>query len=280
MEKNNKSKNIDLSLTMQQKFNFDSKKIEDELTVEKKLYKKRNEVLNLKRKLIEAERKKNKNKGIILILAFLNLILLVALLVFYYIHIHYEPKVVIKKERIVDENIVFLGDSITNRYDLSKYYKDKHIVNSGIEGNKTCDILNNMEERVYRYNPSKVVLLIGTNDLDKEVGETIEEVYTNIVTITKNIEEKRPLAKIYIESIYPINNNIQNSAAKNKDNATIDKINTRLKKLCQKEGYTYINIYDRLLDNDGYLNRNFTYDGLHINDAGYEIVTEEIRKTL
>ena len=45
---------------MQQKFNFDSKKIEDELEVEKKLYKKRNEVISLKRKILELEKSKNR----------------------------------------------------------------------------------------------------------------------------------------------------------------------------------------------------------------------------
>ena len=38
------------------------------------------------------------------------------------------------------------------------------VVNSGVSGDKTNDILDNMEERIYRYNPSKVVILVGTND--------------------------------------------------------------------------------------------------------------------
>ena len=41
------------------------------------------------------------------------------------------------------------------------------------------DILNNMEERVYRYNPTKVILLIGVNDLGS--GKTVDSVYQNIL---------------------------------------------------------------------------------------------------
>ena len=65
-----------------------------------------------------------------------------------------------------DDNFLFLGDSITDFYPLEEYYDNLPVVNSGISGNKTTDILNDMETRVYQYNPTKVFLLIGTNDLD------------------------------------------------------------------------------------------------------------------
>ena len=52
-------------------------------------------------------------------------------------------------------NYLFLGDSITDFYDLDEYYKDLPVVNSGVSGNTTADILNDMKNRVYNYNPSK-----------------------------------------------------------------------------------------------------------------------------
>ena len=63
------------------------------------------------------------------------------------------------------ESIVFLGDSITSRCDLDKYFPNYNVYNSGIAGNMTKDILDNMENRVFVYNPTKVFILIGTNDL-------------------------------------------------------------------------------------------------------------------
>ena len=65
-----------------------------------------------------------------------------------------EVKEVIK----VPDNYLFLGDSITEYYDLDKYYPDLPVVNSGIAGDTTEDILNDMEGRVYQYNPSKIFL--------------------------------------------------------------------------------------------------------------------------
>ena len=63
------------------------------------------------------------------------------------------------------ESIVFLGDSITSRCDLDKYFPNYNVYNSGIAGNMTKDILDNIENRVFVYNPTKVFILIGTNDL-------------------------------------------------------------------------------------------------------------------
>ena len=55
------------------------------------------------------------------------------------------------------ENIVFLGDSITEIYPINKIYGDLPIIKSGVSGYKTEDILKRMDSMVYRYNPTKVI---------------------------------------------------------------------------------------------------------------------------
>ncbi|MBP5679422.1 MAG: hypothetical protein J6X28_06325, partial [Bacilli bacterium] len=91
-----------------------------------------------------------------------------------------------------NENIVLVGDSIFDWYPTDKIFSDFPIVNSGIVGNKTTDILNNMEERVYKYNPTKVFIQIGTNDIEWEDSEELnEEVYQNIVKIAEGIKKNR-----------------------------------------------------------------------------------------
>ena len=174
---------------------------------------------------------------------------------------------------------MFLGDSITDFYDLDKYYEGLPVVNSGISGNTSEDILNDMKNRDYNYNPSKVFLLIGINDLGK--GASNEEVFSNIKNIITNIKKNKPAVKIYIESIYPINKNIdEDKIIKVKDNSSIIKINDLLKEYCKEEHYTYINMYDILVDEDGNFNEKYTDDGLHPNENGYEIITKELKKYL
>lgn len=183
----------------------------------------------------------------------------------------------IYKDIKLDDNYLFLGDSITDFYDLDKYYQDMPVVNSGINGDTAEEILKNMEERVYRYNPSKVFLLIGTNQIEKE---SVEEVYDSIIKIINKIHSNRRYAKIYVESVYPVNVNIDSSMVKGRDNEKIKKLNKKLEKYCVENELTYINLYDKLVDKDGNFDESYTYDGLHPSDNGYKVITKEIKKYL
>lgn len=187
-----------------------------------------------------------------------------------------EVKEVIK----VPDNYLFLGDSITEYYDLDKYYPDLPVVNSGIAGDTTEDILNDMEGRVYQYNPSKIFLLIGTNDLQED--KTVDEVFNNIKKIIELIEENRPNATIYLESIYPVNESdnkkIKGDVVDKRNNKDIKEINKKLKKYAAKNNITYIDLYDTLKDSSDNLALDYTTEGLHISQDGYEEVTKVLKK--
>lgn len=188
-------------------------------------------------------------------------------------HIRDIQNLFVAKEMISD-NVVFVGDSITNQYALDEFYENIHIVNSGINGNQTSDILSQMNERIYQYNPSKVILLIGTNDLAN--NKSNEEILNNIRKIIIQIKENRPYAKIYVQSIYPINETIQKEADNLKDyktNKRISEVNKKLKEICKEEKVTYIDTYSALLDENKELKRTYTEDGLHLTALGYIKVT-------
>ena len=175
-------------------------------------------------------------------------------------------------------NYLFLGDSITEYYDLGKYFIDLPVVNSGISGDTTDDILSNMKERVYDYNPSKIFLLIGTNDL--EIDKSVDEVVDDIKEIVKGIKDNRPKAEIYIESVYPVNSDINEDLVDKRENEDIIAINEELEEYAEEENLTYIDIYNLLVTEDGVLNTEYTKDGLHLNDKGYDVVTKTLEKYL
>ena len=87
-------------------------------------------------------------------------------------------KKVEKEVQVVPDNYLFLGDSLTDYFDLETYFPGQPVVNSGIAGNTTDQILASMKTRVYDYNPSKIFLLIGTNDLRD--GKAQEAVVQNV----------------------------------------------------------------------------------------------------
>ena len=177
-------------------------------------------------------------------------------------------------------NYLFLGDSITNYYNLEKYYEGYKVVNSGVCGDQTDDILDDLEKRAYVYNPSTIFLLIGTNDLDHDKSN--EEIIKKIESIVKDLNKYLPNAKIYLESIYPINNTndkkINKPLVGKRDNERVVEINDKLEKYCNNKNCTYIDIYSLLKDKDGNLKLEYAADGLHVSSEGYEVITKELKK--
>lgn len=265
----------DLFLTKQQKFNFDNSNLGVELEDE---FKEEKAPSKNKRKKPTVIEKKVFPKKLIASLIFL-LIICIGFVVYHFKTFdHNKVKIKIKtktvEKEVVPENIVFLGDSLTEFYDLEKFYPNKRIVNSGIGGNITDNILKNMQKRVYQYNPSKVILLIGTNDIQK--GRSIDEIIDNIKEIITGIENNRSKAELYIESLYPVNRELKNNGAQNRHNEEIKEINEKLQSYCKEKNLTYIDVYSLLEDEDGNLKEEYTKEGLHLSEEGYEVVTKKL----
>ena len=228
------------------------------------------------------QEKSTKIKVVLWIYRFLCIVLVGGLLFCLKVNADKKNPVIVKQE-ILNPNIVMLGDSITDFYDLDKYYGDDElIVNSGISGDKTNDVINNIRNRVYNYNPSKIFLLIGVNDILYEDASP-EQVLNNIEEIVDEIKEKLPNTKIYIESIYPVNNdwknNYDNRVKEEKEvNGKIVMTNDLIKEYCEDNNLKYVDIYPYLLDDNGVLNHDYADDGLHPNDNGYKVITKILKK--
>ena len=175
-----------------------------------------------------------------------------------------KTEIVSSNSIVNDNNYLFLGDSITFRYDLNKYYNNLPVVNSGVDGDKTCDIMKNIKKRVYDYNPSKIFLLIGTNQLKTQDDE---EIFEDIVNLD-------------VESIYPVNGNIVNRHTKIRKNSRIRNINNMLQDYYKDSYVKYVDLYSELADDEGNLKKEYSDDALHLNDEGYKIVTNVLKKYL
>ncbi len=236
-----------------------------------------------------ARSKKGENKKIRLLKKKVNIlrgvlifvsIMCVFLLVIYFKYPKIKYKTVNKV--VMDENIVFVGDSITYMYDLNKYYDGYNVVNNGIDGEFTWGVLDDLKDRIYKYNPSKVVLLIGTNDIYK--NKSVDEISDNVDKIIKGIKTNRTYAEIYLVSLLPVNRTsddiINLNMVKNRTNEMIMEINNKYQEIAKKYNITYIDLYSKLIDDDGNLKLDYTKEGLHLNDNGYKVITRVIKNVL
>lgn len=175
------------------------------------------------------------------------------------------------------KNIVFFGDSITEQYKLDKFFHEPYIINKGVGGDKTEDLLERIEKDVYQYNPSDVIILVGINDILHDIND--DDILLNIETIVNDIKLNRPAANIFVESIYPINEKLINENKEHKVyNKNIKSINKEIKQMCLQNGITYINVFDSLTDEEGNLKRLYTKEGLHLTNLGYLRVTSVLQE--
>ena len=176
-----------------------------------------------------------------------------------------------------NDNIVFVGDSLTHLNPLDSFFEGLPIVNNGISGFTTNQLLDELDNLVYDYNPTKVFINIGINDMS-DTDNTQEEIYNNIVKIIEEIQKHRPYAKIYLESIYPINTSdhpkINRSSVEARSLEEINYINNHLKEKYKDTDVTYIDMYSKLLDKNGLLKISYTKEGIHLTTKGYVKIEE------
>lgn len=186
--------------------------------------------------------------------------------------------------RAEKKGIVFVGDSITEMFNIHELLKSsKRLYNRGIGGDTTNGVLDKLKDLVFDLEPSKVFLMIGTNDLGN--GKQPEEIIRNIEEICSRIKTKCPETELYVESIYPVNRHEHVNKAPaptvfSRNNVDIGRINDAIQQLSISMQFTYVDVYSKLIDQEGHLNPDYTYDGLHLTGKGYEIVKDVLQSYL
>lgn len=175
-----------------------------------------------------------------------------------------------------DKKIVFIGDSITQCFDLKKHFPSFNIINEGLSGNTTIDILSRLDDSLFKHQPDVVFLLIGTNDLEL-TSLTADEIIFNIKLIINLIKQQLKEVDLYVQSIYPVDYNIKPFSVGKRKNKDIIYINNAIKNI---KDITYIDMHKMLKDDSGKLNKLYTYDGLHMSELGYEVIKEHLMKYL
>lgn len=163
--------------------------------------------------------------------------------------------------------IVFIGDSITKRFNTDEFFPCENILNRGIYSDTTFGLLNRLDENINNLRIEKLFVLIGYNDLN---DKTDTEILENIKFITQKSKAKYK----FIQSILPID------SYKKDLNSRIDKINCQLREQASLKNYTFVDINSELKDENGGINGMFSSDGVHLNYQGYKVWFTTIKKYL
>ena len=165
--------------------------------------------------------------------------------------------------------IIMLGNSITAEGEWAELFQNTDIINRGVIGDGTGDILERLDPIVASH-PRKIFLLVGVNDLMFLPLSKIEDFYEKIVA---RIVSETPTTQLYLESILPIHNDLRRNGMKNED---IDALNKAIEQLANKYHLTYIDLNSKLKNREGSLQTELSLDGIHLNGEGYLILKKNL----
>lgn len=181
--------------------------------------------------------------------------------------------------------VVFTGSSLMEMFPISKLLEehgdDTVIYNRGVGGFLTDELLAVIDVCAIDLAPKKVFINIGTNDLSWS-SIPISQIMDNYDKIASKIEREVPDVTIYFMAYYPVNYEAaaeeMKECLKIRTNEKLAAANEEVKKLAERHGQRYIDINRALKDEQGRLKAEFTIEGLHINEAGYRAIYDDIMK--
>lgn len=164
-------------------------------------------------------------------------------------------------------DVAFLGDSLTDGYDVAKYYPQFVVSNRGIGGDTTFDLQARLQVSVYDLKPKVAVMLIGANNFNT--------MFENYEDILKGLKENLPDTKIVLLSLTCM------SGDWGRNNTQAAYNNVKIKKLAEKHGFDFVDLYSPLMDiTTGEIYPQYTTDGGHLTTQGYEVLTAQITPVL
>lgn len=175
-----------------------------------------------------------------------------------------------ENERYADYEVevAFLGDSLTDGYDLQKYYPQYITANRGIGGDTTFDLQQRLQVSVYDLKPQIAVMLIGANNFD-----TMLQNYEDILI---GLKTNLPNTKVVILSLTAMGGDHWGPK-----NPMAAYNNVSVKLLAEKYGFTFVDLFTPLYDvSIGEVYAGYTVDGGHFTHEGYTVVTSLITPVL
>jgi len=162
-----------------------------------------------------------------------------------------------------EETILFTGSSSIRKWEnISHYFPDNQIINTGFGGSQMSDLLFYVEQLILKHKPNRIFIYEGDNDI--AYGKSIDEIMLTTAEMTDRITRENQDIVIVFISAKP---SIARWELKDKYLA----LNIALKAYCDNKSNVYfVDVWQAMIDKDGLPRKElFAKDGLHMTEAGY-----------
>ena len=186
----------------------------------------------------------------------------------YHYNLYYYQRATLFEELPIDnDDIVFLGNSITDNCEWHELFDNPNIKNRGISSDVSMGVYDRLNP-IIAGKPAKIFLMIGINDVSHDLST--DSIVGNIARVVKKIRQETPSTQLYIQSMLPTNDSFGQYRKIVGKAPQIVEINQRLKQLAEAEQSTYIDLYSHLITpGTTELDPAYTNDGLHLLGDAY-----------
>ena len=169
---------------------------------------------------------------------------------------------------------VCAGSSLMENFPINELLMNmgsaKKVYNRGMSA-YTIDQYAGVLDIVLDLEPSKLFINIGSNDLSIP-GDTIGNMISKYRGLIQRIQVQLPECKITMLAFYPCRE--EDSGFPMDDRvprtmANVNLANERVRELAEELGCAYLDCNAPLLDEEGFLRREYMTDPIHFSPAGY-----------
>lgn len=166
------------------------------------------------------------------------------------------------------QNTILFGDSITQFWsDFDpEFFKTHFLLNQGISGQTTTEMLGRFDNDVINYHPKKVVILAGINDIAENNGPIALDAILHNIQIMVNKSDQHNI-DVILCSLLPANRFYWNPKIQPAEK--VMKFNNLLKKYAQLNAIKFVDYFPSMVDATNGLLPQYGSDGVHPNLEGY-----------
>lgn len=179
-----------------------------------------------------------------------------------------------------EKRVVFIGNSITDGWPNAHpdFFKSNNYVGRGISGQTSPQLLSRFRQDVLNLKPVAVLINIGTNDVAQNTGPYNEEFTLGNIMSMAELADANGI-KVILSSVtpageYPWRKEIKDVPQK------IMSLNAKIEAYAKEKGFSYIDYFSVMCDENNALKSNIGTDGVHPNEEGYKIMEATAKKVI
>lgn len=166
--------------------------------------------------------------------------------------------------------IVLLGASITQLWDLDRYFGKGHpFINKGLNGQFSGQYLLRFKRDVIDWHPKAVIIKLCAINITRNIPFEVSR--DNIIMMTQLAQAN--VIQPILASMIPVTEQFDQRRSPKDITKEIIEFNTWLKSYAQEHEFQYLDFFSAMADDKGYLKPELSSDGLHPNERGYDAMS-------